>query len=61
MRNVAKRITLEVPYELYEKIRMLARVEDETITTITRRALSNYCDTNSAHKIRLLDERDKRI
>ena len=61
MAFVTKRITLEVPYELYEKIRMLAMVEDETITTITRRALSNFCDTNFAHKIRLLDERDKLV
>jgi hypothetical protein len=60
MGNEFKRITLEVPYQLYEKIRMLAIVEDETISTITRRALSSFCDTNSAHKIRLLDERGKR-
>jgi len=52
-----KRITLEVPRELYDRIKLLAIAEDETISTVTRKALSEYCNTNNADKIRFSDER----
>ena len=52
-----KRITLEVPRELYDRIKLLAIAEDETISTVTRKALSEYCNTNNADKIKFSDER----
>lgn len=57
VKSITKRITLEVPQELYVKIKMLAMAEEETISTITRRALSAFCNTNNADKIKFLDER----
>lgn len=53
-----KRITIEVPLELYAKIKLLAYTEDTSLGAICRRALINLCDQRQAHKIKLLDNRD---
>lgn len=53
-----RRITIEVPVELYSKVRLLAYAEDVTMGTLCRRALNLLCDTSEAHKIRFVDGRN---
>jgi len=52
-----KRITLEVPEQLYKKIKKLAFIEDRSISSVTREALEMFCIDRQINDIKILDER----
>jgi len=54
-----KRITLEVPEQLYKKIKKLAFIEDRSISSVTREALEMFCIDRQINDIKILDERSK--
>ena len=52
-----KRITLEVPEDLYREIKKLAFIEDRSISSVTREALEMFCVDRKVRDIKILDER----
>ena len=52
-----KRITVDLPDELYRRLKLLCYTEDLRIGNTIRKCVEKYCDEQEAGMIKIVDER----
>jgi hypothetical protein len=52
-----KRISVDLPDELYRRLKLLCYTEDLKLGDTIRKCVENFCNEQEAHMIKIVDER----
>ena len=53
----SKRISVDLPDDLYRRLKLLCYTEDLKIGDTIRKCVVKFCDEEEAHMIKIVDER----
>ena len=56
----SRRLSVDLPEELYKRLKLLCYTEDLKLGDTIRECIAKYCDEKEAHMIKIIDERSVR-